>query len=429
MSITKRWLIFLVLLVCAVAFILPAVAENLQLENYVEQNLNMAQDLSMLQFASSDLPAIPNDQMFIASYKSIKLLVVACSFAGSEQVIFPMIMLTKEIKSGESMQVSPLTDDTQTIMLPITVVSGYEAYVTDTSSYAKKPLVALDSASVPDGTDLYTIDISDGSTVKMAGSDIRLLDKDKSDSIMFIYSGSNKWKMSYTPVFTKSNEIVGILYGYLDEAETKVAIIAMDDFHETLSSSASGSGSAITGGSDATAAPTDAAPTATPSTGGTSNGSSSVPVAQLSDEPVTTNVFQENWWLFAILFVEIVTLIVLTLLLVQKKKGGPSGANAKYTLRCYGPLAGKSVSLGKGIVLVGRDPSCGICYPTGTQGISRVHCAISIQNGRVMVTDRGSAYGTFMAGGVRLQSNESRELTRGSSIYLGSPNQNTITLE
>ena len=88
-----------------------------------------------------------------------------------------------------------------------------------------------------------------------------------------------------------------------------------------------------------------------------------------------------------------------------------------------GVFAGKRYSI-NGMVRIGRDPSKNdVVFPANVSGISRVHCAVLLQNGKVYLKDLGSTHGTFLGGGQRLAANQAIPLQIGDRFYLGSENQ------
>ncbi len=88
-----------------------------------------------------------------------------------------------------------------------------------------------------------------------------------------------------------------------------------------------------------------------------------------------------------------------------------------------GRFAGKRYAI-NGTVRIGRDTNqCQIAYPEGSQGISRVHCELTLVNGKLYLRDLGSSYGTFLKNGQRLASNQSIELCPGEQFCLASPKE------
>lgn len=70
-------------------------------------------------------------------------------------------------------------------------------------------------------------------------------------------------------------------------------------------------------------------------------------------------------------------------------------------------------------ILIGRDPECNICYPSGTQGISRKHCRLFWNKGVLMIMDLGSTSGTFIRGKGQIGTNVPVAVIAGDTFYLG----------
>lgn len=85
-----------------------------------------------------------------------------------------------------------------------------------------------------------------------------------------------------------------------------------------------------------------------------------------------------------------------------------------------GVFTGKRFAI-TGQVKIGRDPAKNdFVYPTGTEGISGVHCVLVYQDGQLYLQDLGSTYGTFVNGGQRLAANQAVMLQPGDKFSLGS---------
>jgi len=97
----------------------------------------------------------------------------------------------------------------------------------------------------------------------------------------------------------------------------------------------------------------------------------------------------------------------------------PPAPSAQPRVYCTkGHFAGNTFPL-QSALNIGRDPKrCQIVFPADTKGISSLHCEISPQGGRVILTDKGSTYGTFTAGGRKLGPNESVTLNSGDTFYI-----------
>jgi len=91
-----------------------------------------------------------------------------------------------------------------------------------------------------------------------------------------------------------------------------------------------------------------------------------------------------------------------------------------------GAFAGRRFAIG-GQVRIGRDPGGNdLVYPDGTPGISGRHCVVALSGGQVTLTDLGSSYGTFLAGGQKLAPNQPVTLRVGDRFYLGSEKEGFV---
>jgi len=94
---------------------------------------------------------------------------------------------------------------------------------------------------------------------------------------------------------------------------------------------------------------------------------------------------------------------------------------ARQLFSTKGHLAGNSFPI-QSKLSIGRDPQrCQVIYPSDTKGISSLHCEVMVQQGGVFLTDKGSTYGTFLAGGQKLAANQSVMLQPGAIFYLADP--------
>ena len=123
----------------------------------------------------------------------------------------------------------------------------------------------------------------------------------------------------------------------------------------------------------------------------------------------------------------VVVIVVLAVVLSRKKKPAPAAESPKPDLspvvRSMAPQhGGLAVQLHHQPVQIGRDSAvCRIVFQDGTPGVSSRHCQVYYDEGAGMfvVTDLNSTYGTFLAGGQRLQPNTPTQLPPKSSFYLG----------
>ncbi len=106
-----------------------------------------------------------------------------------------------------------------------------------------------------------------------------------------------------------------------------------------------------------------------------------------------------------------------------KSAGKAAGAAADGGLRLQGVsgvFAGRRFSV-SGPLRIGRDPArSDLVYPDGTEGISGAHCVLTPAGDGLSLTDLGSSYGTFLAGGQRLTPQQPVLLKPGDRFWLGS---------
>ena len=141
-----------------------------------------------------------------------------------------------------------------------------------------------------------------------------------------------------------------------------------------------------------------------------------------------------NTVLYAGIAAAVVVVVVILLIVAasrKKKKRAAAAAPAQEApkperspvIRSMAPQhGGLVVQLHHQPVQVGRDSAvCRIVYQDGTPGVSSRHCQVYYDEGTGMfvVTDLNSTYGTFLAGGQRLQPNTATPLPPKSSFYLG----------
>lgn len=97
----------------------------------------------------------------------------------------------------------------------------------------------------------------------------------------------------------------------------------------------------------------------------------------------------------------------------------PAGRTASLGLTCLsGPLKGRTYSISGNGIMIGRDHDCAIRFGAEAPGISRHHCSLRWQNGALMLTDLGSAYGTYLSDGRKLPPQYPTQVSAGSRFYL-----------
>ena len=87
-----------------------------------------------------------------------------------------------------------------------------------------------------------------------------------------------------------------------------------------------------------------------------------------------------------------------------------------------GLLNGKTYMLTAGTPLIfgRRTGKCNVLFKNETKGISGLHCKVKWYNGKVLIKDLGSTYGTWLNEGTRLEPNKYYELPDQGVFYLGS---------
>lgn len=87
-----------------------------------------------------------------------------------------------------------------------------------------------------------------------------------------------------------------------------------------------------------------------------------------------------------------------------------------------GLLNGKTYMLTAGTPLIfgRRTEKCNVLFKNETKGISSIHCKIKWYNGKILIKDLGSTYGTWLNEGTRLEPNKYYELPDQGVFYLGS---------
>ncbi len=70
------------------------------------------------------------------------------------------------------------------------------------------------------------------------------------------------------------------------------------------------------------------------------------------------------------------------------------------------------------VLRFGRNASLQVVFPEHTKGVSGNHCELALENGRIILRDLGSTYGTFLKSGEKLNDRVSYELKEGDIFYL-----------
>lgn len=103
----------------------------------------------------------------------------------------------------------------------------------------------------------------------------------------------------------------------------------------------------------------------------------------------------------------------------HQMSGGVSGPGC-LAVKCEaGPLQGQVYPIRGNEILFGRESACAVRMPDKTPGISRRHACIRWQQGRPVLIDLGSSYGTYLADGKQLPPNYPEPVAAGTRFYLG----------
>ena len=131
----------------------------------------------------------------------------------------------------------------------------------------------------------------------------------------------------------------------------------------------------------------------------------------------------------------VLVIVILAVVLHRKKQPAAPAASqsAPEPSKAVGipVIRSMSAQLHHQPVQVGRDSAtCRLVFRDDTPGVSSRHCQIYFdeQAGAFVVTDLGSTYGTFLAGGQRIAPESPVKLPPKSSIYLGEVD-NTLYLD
>jgi S1-C subfamily serine protease len=128
-------------------------------------------------------------------------------------------------------------------------------------------------------------------------------------------------------------------------------------------------------------------------------------------------------------------ILAVVLIVIGKKKSGkpakisyggaqqyapapsPSGGKA-YIKAIGGHFNGRNFEITNRTIF-GRDGNkCTVAYPVDSSGISGVHCEVYREGKAVFLRDLGSSYGTFLAGGTKLEAKTPYQLRNGERFYI-----------
>lgn len=102
---------------------------------------------------------------------------------------------------------------------------------------------------------------------------------------------------------------------------------------------------------------------------------------------------------------------------------GSGNSNGSVIVCEKGVLAGRTFTVGSGVIIGRNTEKCSVCLPIDTKGISGVHCEIRRTAKGFEIIDRGSSYGTFLGNGQKLTPNVPVYIPDGTYFTLGSAEQ------
>lgn len=102
---------------------------------------------------------------------------------------------------------------------------------------------------------------------------------------------------------------------------------------------------------------------------------------------------------------------------------GSGNSNGSVIICEKGVLAGRTFTVGSGVIIGRNTEKCSVCLPIDTKGISGVHCEIRRTAKGFEIIDRGSSYGTFLGNGQKLTPNVPVYIPDGTYFTLGSAEQ------
>lgn len=103
-------------------------------------------------------------------------------------------------------------------------------------------------------------------------------------------------------------------------------------------------------------------------------------------------------------------------------------ATANYQIRAIGSQMDGKVYMLSNALRFGRSSKCDVSFPQNAPGISGEHCELMVENGRVVLRDLGSSYGTYLNTNTKLEPRITYSLKLGDTFTLAEGGQ-TFRLE
>lgn len=170
-------------------------------------------------------------------------------------------------------------------------------------------------------------------------------------------------------------------------------------------------------------------PVTTPASTESTTQSTTQPTTESTTEPTTEPTTHEKEPISTGVWVGagagVLVVIAVLVLLLGKKKGG---GKASYTLKAVsGPLSGKTFPIPASGLVIGRGNTANVVVPPEESKVSRQHCRLAIQDGKLLITDLASTHGTAV-NGKKIPANVSLTIEQGASIELCDSNTRFVIL-
>lgn len=98
-------------------------------------------------------------------------------------------------------------------------------------------------------------------------------------------------------------------------------------------------------------------------------------------------------------------------------------STAKFQVRGIGGIMNGRVFLLNGPLRFGRSSQCGVVFPQDAPGISGLHCTLAVEDGRAVLRDEESSYGTYLGKNVKMEPGVSYNLQPGDVFTLAEGGQ------
>lgn len=98
-------------------------------------------------------------------------------------------------------------------------------------------------------------------------------------------------------------------------------------------------------------------------------------------------------------------------------------STAKFQVRGVGGVMNGRVFPLNDVLRFGRGGQCSVLFPQDAPGVSSLHCTLAMENGRAVLRDENSSYGTYLGKNVRMEPGVSYNLQPGDVFTLAEGGQ------